>query len=119
RLSRGQSPFVGGKDHLTHNLARIGVQEQMVPVTLGIVSLISGGLAFFAYKLIPDWRNAYTVIFAAYPIAVFALFTYLYRTGARIGKMKDMLAQREAQKKERENLQQDSHESLIRTPSEN
>ncbi|TAE48729.1 MAG: undecaprenyl/decaprenyl-phosphate alpha-N-acetylglucosaminyl 1-phosphate transferase, partial [Bacteroidetes bacterium] len=33
RLSRGQSPFVGGKDHLTHNLARIGVQEQMVPVT--------------------------------------------------------------------------------------
>ena len=44
RVARGSSPFVGGKDHLTHNLARIGIPEAMVPVTLGLVS--------------PDFRHA-------------------------------------------------------------
>ncbi|MEO1450397.1 MAG: MraY family glycosyltransferase, partial [Bacteroidota bacterium] len=74
RLARGQSPFVGGKDHLTHNLARVGIPEQWVPITLGIVSVVSSFLAYFAFRLIPDWRSIYAVFFAAYPIVLFGLF---------------------------------------------
>lgn len=95
RLARGSSPFVGGKDHLTHNLARLGVPEMLVPVTLGIVSVISGGLAFYAYKLIPEWQPFYSLLFALYPVVLFGLFTLLYIRGTKIGKMRELLAQRE------------------------
>ncbi|MCI4669095.1 MAG: undecaprenyl/decaprenyl-phosphate alpha-N-acetylglucosaminyl 1-phosphate transferase [Bacteroidia bacterium] len=101
RLSRGISPFTGGKDHLTHNLARIGIPENMVPVTLGIVSVISGSLGFFAFKLTPEWKSFYSVLFALYPILLFGLFTYLYMKGMRILRMKELLAAREAAKLER------------------
>lgn len=92
RLARGQSPFVGGKDHLTHQLVRIGVAEQMVPVTLGLVSLVSGLLAFFAYRLIPEWTTVHTALFAMYPVAVFLFFTLLYRRGAAIAAMREQAA---------------------------
>jgi UDP-GlcNAc:undecaprenyl-phosphate GlcNAc-1-phosphate transferase len=92
RLARGSSPFVGGKDHLTHNLARLGVPEALVPVTLGIVSVISGGLAFFAYKLIPEWQGFYSLLFALYPVSLFGLFTLLYIRGTKIGKVRERIA---------------------------
>jgi UDP-GlcNAc:undecaprenyl-phosphate/decaprenyl-phosphate GlcNAc-1-phosphate transferase len=105
RLSRGTSPFVGGKDHLTHNLARLGVPEMLVPVTLGIVSVISGALAFYAYKLIPEWRGFYSLLFALYPVALFSLFTFLYVKGTRIGKMREMLAHRDKARQARQAVQ--------------
>ncbi len=101
RLARRSSPFVGGKDHLTHHLVHVGVPESFVPVTLGIVSLVSGALALFAYKLIPEWSPVYSLIFTAYPVCIFALFAYLYRKGARISKMKDLIALREKNRLER------------------
>ncbi|MEM7657585.1 MAG: MraY family glycosyltransferase [Bacteroidota bacterium] len=97
RLKRGSSPFVGGSDHLTHNLVRVGLAEEMVPVTLGIVSIISGMLAIFAYKLTPEWRSFYSWLFGAYPIIVMSLFAFLYIKGTRIGKMREKLAEQEKQ----------------------
>lgn len=95
RIARGVSPFQGGKDHLTHNLVRLGVVEQMVPVAFGVITLISGGLAIFVYFLIPEWTAFYSVLFALYPIIVFALFSALYRRGTRIGKLRDLQKKRE------------------------
>lgn len=92
RISRGSSPFKGGKDHLTHNLARLGIQEHLVPVTLGIVSLISGTLAFYIFYLIPEWDHLYSILFSTYPIGLFILFVSLYRQGTRIGKMRALIA---------------------------
>ncbi|MEO0472491.1 MAG: MraY family glycosyltransferase [Bacteroidota bacterium] len=57
RIARGGSPFVGGKDHLTHHLVHIGVPEAGVPLLLGAISLISGGLTILVYKLIPEWSE--------------------------------------------------------------
>ncbi len=92
RISRGVSPFEGGKDHLTHNLVRIGVPEMFVPVTLGIVSVISGMLAFYAFKLIPEWQAFYSLTFAIYPVLVFGLFAFLYIKGTRIAKVREAMA---------------------------
>jgi len=108
RLSRGISPFTGGKDHLTHNLARIGIPEAFVPVTLGIVSIISGMLAFFAFKLTPEWKGFYSGLFAMYPLLLFGLFSYLYIKGMRIMKVKELLAAREAEQKERQRALEES-----------
>lgn len=91
RIHKGSSPFVGGKDHLTHQLVRVGVPEAFVPVLLGIVSVVSGFLAIIIWKLIPDWDAIYSLLFAIYPTALFALFTYLYIKGARIAKIREQL----------------------------
>lgn len=94
RLAKGSSPFVGGKDHLTHNLTRVGIPEEFVPVTLGIVSLISGSLAIFMYILTPEWSATYSVFFFFYPVALFILFGTLYVKGTRIGKIQDLQKER-------------------------
>ncbi len=111
RLARGSSPFVGGKDHLTHQLVHVGIPEAFVPVTLGIVSLVSGALALFAYRLIPEWSDFYSVLFGFYPIVLFVSFAYLYRKGVRISRMKDIEAERARLKLERQqaNESQSSH----------
>ncbi len=101
RLRRGVSPFQGGRDHTTHHLVHIGVPENMVPVVLGTLSLISGGMALLAYNLIPNWTGVYTIIFTLYPIIVFSVFIYLYQKGMKIGKIKDLLASREKMRLQR------------------
>ncbi|MEM7366995.1 MAG: MraY family glycosyltransferase [Bacteroidota bacterium] len=100
RIARGSSPFVGGKDHLTHNLARIGITEELVPLTLAIVSIVSGTMALYAYKLIPEWQPYYSEMFAIYPIVVFSIFTYFYVKGTRIQKMKELMAERDREKQQ-------------------
>lgn len=86
RISRGSSPFQGGRDHLTHNLVRIGVAEHLVPVTLAMVSIISGGMAMYVFGLIPNWDSFYSLLFTLYPVCVIALFLKLYRQGTAIEK---------------------------------
>ncbi len=95
RLARGSSPFVGGKDHLTHHLTHIGIPESLIPVTLGMVSVISGGMAIYAFLLIPEWSPVYNIIFGTYLLGLVLAFFILYKRGERIGKMKDLLAKRE------------------------
>lgn len=113
RISRGGSPFIGGKDHLTHHLVHVGIPEQFVPLTLGMISLVSGGLAMFIYKLIPEWSSFYSLIFATYPILLFGLFTYLYRAGGKIGKMKDLIQERDRLRMER--LKDKQNSPIIRS----
>jgi UDP-GlcNAc:undecaprenyl-phosphate/decaprenyl-phosphate GlcNAc-1-phosphate transferase len=95
RLSRGVSPFQGGRDHTTHSLVHIGVPENLVPAFLGTLSLISGAMGIFAHILIPNWSPLYTVLFTLYPILVFGVFVVLYRRGMKAGKIKEALALRE------------------------
>jgi UDP-GlcNAc:undecaprenyl-phosphate GlcNAc-1-phosphate transferase len=116
RIARGSSPFVGGRDHLTHHLVHVGVPEAFVPLTLGLVSLVSGGLAIFAYRLIPEWSEFYSVLFGLYPVVLFLSFALLYRRGARISRMKDLLAERERMRLERLAQANDPSAELLSQP---
>jgi len=49
RLSKGKSPFIGGKDHTTHNLARIGLSDQKVGITITAISLSSALIILYVY----------------------------------------------------------------------
>lgn len=95
RIRRGVSPFQGGKDHLTHHLVHIGIADRWVPVVLGSISVFSGILALVVFKLIPEWRILYTLLFPLYPAGLFSIFIFLYYKGGRVGKYKDLNAQRE------------------------
>lgn len=90
RILRGQSPFVGGKDHLTHNMTYVGVQQYMVPVVLGVISLTSGLLAILSLKFLANGNlTLLTAAFAGYLAVMVMIFVYIYRRGARIGVAKE------------------------------
>ena len=95
RIRRGVSPMQGGRDHLTHHLVHIGIPEILVPVLLGFLSLLSGGLSILAYILIPEWDPMYLISFGVYPVVMICTFAYIYTKGARIGKMKSIIEERE------------------------
>lgn len=100
RIRRGVSPMQGGRDHLTHHLVHIGIPEILVPVLLGFLSLLSGGLSILAYILIPEWDPMYLISFGVYPVVMICTFAYIYTKGARIGKMKAIIEEREKLKEE-------------------
>lgn len=69
RLRAGGSPFVGGKDHTTHNLFFKGVTEKRIAILFLIINLIS---IIFAYNLILNYS---TVLF--YSAIAFAILVSL------------------------------------------
>lgn len=88
RLMRKQSPFVGGKDHLTHHMTYLGVSDKWVPFVLGLISLGSGFLAVFGLRYLLTWSNWQTAIFIGYIVISFVIFFRLYKKGERIGLAK-------------------------------
>lgn len=83
RLMRKQSPFVGGKDHVTHHLAYLGLKDRWVAVTLIVVSLASIPLALAIILQWVPWTWQVTAAAFAYFAVVFIAFQILYNIGKR------------------------------------
>ena len=69
RLRRGVSPFLGGKDHLSHRLVRAGLSRKMAAVALW---LLSAAFAFFAV-ILTILVKKYEVYFVAVTALLWAL----------------------------------------------
>ena len=50
RLSRGISPFTGGRDHLSHRLMRKGLHRRTAAITLWALAGVYGTIALAIYK---------------------------------------------------------------------
>lgn len=96
RIMRGQSPMVGGKDHITHHLTYVGIPEPLIPVLLGGITLLSGMLGIFAVRYIKDWNHVYTAMFTGYLVFTIAIFTVLYIRGGRIAKLSELRKKRDS-----------------------
>jgi UDP-GlcNAc:undecaprenyl-phosphate GlcNAc-1-phosphate transferase len=83
RLLRKQSPFVGGKDHITHHLAYLGLSDKMVAITLIFTSLLSIPIALLLILNLIPWDSWVTAGAFAYFGAVFILFQVLYNIGKK------------------------------------
>lgn len=70
RITKGQSPFVGGKDHTTHHLSYLGFSEQSVGLIIGGIGLFSTVMLIIAISIFP-WSYMFTIIYAVYAIVVF------------------------------------------------
>ena len=79
RLSKGKSPFVGGKDHTTHSLAYLGFSDRMVAYTFAILSFISLVCIYFIHRYIDKWTHLYTLIFSGYFLTLLGFFFYTTR----------------------------------------
>lgn len=71
RISKGKSPFVGGKDHTTHQLSYLGISERNVAIIMVLISILSSILVYFINNYIQEWSHFHTLIFSAYFLIVF------------------------------------------------
>ena len=76
RLSKGISPFVGGRDHTTHHLFYLGLSDRKVAFLFMCISSFSLLLVSVIVKYINPWDYSYLTLFAAYIILVFSLLFY-------------------------------------------
>lgn len=73
RIMRGQSPFVGGKDHTTHHLSYLGFTDRQVAWIFLDLSLLSLLFIIIIEAFIKNWDYVHFAIFTAYFLLVFGV----------------------------------------------
>jgi len=81
RLRRGQSPFVGGKDHTTHHLAYLGLTDRQVWGVLGGLTLVCNGLALLVYCYFERVSPLATFLILMGLIVFFLILQFIYLQG--------------------------------------
>ena len=85
RLSKGQSPFIGGKDHTTHSLAYLGLTDRQVAWVFIAFTVCSLSLNLMIEKFLTvNWTHLYTAFFALYFFGMLLLFFYTTRKKPKI-----------------------------------
>jgi UDP-GlcNAc:undecaprenyl-phosphate GlcNAc-1-phosphate transferase len=85
RISRKQSPFVGGKDHTTHALAKLGLGDRKVAITFIGITIISICLALYLNAPGVQDSTAVYLLGFSYILAVFSVF-FLFTKNKKISE---------------------------------
>lgn len=101
RLLKGGSPFVGGKDHITHHLVYLGLKEKQIVFILVFTTLLSFPVALFF--LTKTWNFYMSFATLAYVIFIFFIFQVYYKKG-EMQHQKRILDQRPIPKITKESL---------------
>jgi UDP-GlcNAc:undecaprenyl-phosphate GlcNAc-1-phosphate transferase len=83
RLLRKQSPFVGGKDHITHHLVYAGLSDKLVVLVLLVVSLLSIPAVLLILLGVIEWTWVVTFSAFGYFAVLFILLQIIYNAGKR------------------------------------
>ncbi len=83
RLMRKQSPFVGGRDHITHHLVYFGLNDRQVAITLITISVVSIPIALAIITEQIEWNWIVTFSAFAYFALVFGVIQVVYNIGKR------------------------------------
>jgi len=89
RIKRGQSPAIGGRDHITHHLVYFGIREKYVPLITGSVTLLSGSIALSAVLVAQGWSYFHTGLYSLYIITMSLVFLGIYLKGLSNKKQKE------------------------------
>lgn len=87
RLAKGNSPFIGGKDHTTHFLSYLGLSDKQVALVMWGLSLVSCIMVYIIVSAIPEWNAYYSIFFSFYCLIVFSFLfgiTRLRTTNVRM-----------------------------------
>lgn len=88
RIRRGQSPFIGGRDHTTHHLAFMGFSVKIIPLFYIAVTVFSSVLVYTSFIISEHWSHLFTFLFLLYISAVYLLFYISYEIGLKAKKAK-------------------------------
>lgn len=91
RLMRGQSPFVGGKDHTTHHLVYFGFKETEVAYLYIFINALSIGLLLLFANDPQTWANKMVIWGSVFFVIVFTLIQAIYFIGKRKQQPKQSL----------------------------
>ena len=86
RIRRGQSPFVGGRDHTTHHLSYLGLSVRQINLLFVILGAISTLLIIIILEVIKRWELWHFFLFIAYFLIVFSTLFYI----ANLNKNEDI-----------------------------
>ena len=81
RSMKRQSPFVGGKDHITHHLVFFGFTERQAALILLVFGLISSCIAIGLYRGIIPWNFNATIAVFVYFFVMFGIIQMVYNKG--------------------------------------
>ncbi|HNW98252.1 MAG TPA: MraY family glycosyltransferase [Bacteroidales bacterium] len=73
RLSKGKSPFVGGKDHTTHHISYLGFSDKQVAYIYSAISILSMTITVIAVNYINNWSYFHIAIYSLYFIILFVI----------------------------------------------
>ncbi len=86
RIIHKRSPFVGGRDHSTHNFSYLGMRDDFVAVTYSFFSMINLVLAMGIILFITEWTFSWTLCYTCYILFfIFTLF-FIARRNRKSGK---------------------------------
>lgn len=77
RIRRGQSPFVGGRDHTTHILSYQGFSDSQVAMSFAGVSALSAIATTFILKYVNNWTIWHAIAVLAYFVIMLSVMFYL------------------------------------------
>lgn len=83
RLARGQSPFLGGRDHTTHHLAYCGLKDNQVGWVFISLSLISVAVAYWIATSFATWTWYHSFGIILYWIGIFLGIQWFYEKGKK------------------------------------
>lgn len=89
RLARRQSPFVGGRDHITHHLVYFGFTEKQAAVFLLAISLSGVVISTLLITKVINWTFLTTILCIAYFVAWFIIIQVLYNIGKNKQALKE------------------------------
>ncbi len=76
RLLNKQSPFIGGKDHTTHNLFYRGITEKRIALLFAVVGATSIAIIYYIQTAVTDWGLKEFLFSMTFPALIFTgLFT--------------------------------------------
>ena len=78
RLRRGQSPFVGGKDHTTHHLAYLGLSDRVVFYILGGLAFACNALMATVFVFFNDIGPVGTFVMLMGLVILFLFIQFVY-----------------------------------------
>ncbi|MEP7263373.1 MAG: MraY family glycosyltransferase [Bacteroidota bacterium] len=79
RMSKGKSPFVGGRDHTTHSLAYLGLSDRQVAFAFIALVFCSVCQNIMIERFLFNWKHVYTIGFATYFFGLLGFFFYTTR----------------------------------------
>ncbi len=77
RIARGQSPFIGGRDHTTHHLSYIGLSVRKIALLFLGIGLLSSIFTITILLFIEEWSYLYFILFLCYVLAIFVSLFYI------------------------------------------
>jgi len=83
RIARGQSPFVGGKDHITHHFVYAGLNDKQVMYVLTLWTAVSAILSASLVYLYDELTMTTVIGGYTYLFCTFLITQYFYEVGKR------------------------------------